>query len=305
VRRFDYYFRETATGLRRNGVIAFAAMSTAFIALFLFGLALLIGRELNLVIEAYTGNVEVAVYLTDPVNSDTVSDLTADLQRLDAVESVVFESKLEACERAEDLFQNQPAFRDVPCDVWPASLRVGLRNTALFEQIPTALDCRDEEREDGSTEQVCGAQGVDKVADFTELLRRLTSITRVLSFMVLAIASIMLTAAIVLIANTLRMGMFARRREIGIMRLVGATNWRIRVPFLIEGLVESLFGAILAVVALFLVKVLAIDALRDDLRFLPFIGNSDVLAIGPWIATASAVVAVIAGTIGMRRFLDV
>ena len=75
------------------------------------------------------------------------------------------------------------------------------------------------------------------------LLDRLVAITRVLSIGILSIAMIMLASAIALVANTLRMGMFARRKEIGIMRLVGATNWRIRVPFLIEGLVEALLGA--------------------------------------------------------------
>ena len=81
------------------------------------------------------------------------------------------------------------------------------------------------------------------MADYTELLERLDSLTRVLSLSVFGIAVIMLASAVALVANTLRMGMFARRKEIGIMRLVGATNWRIRVPFLIEGLVEALLGA--------------------------------------------------------------
>lgn len=89
------------------------------------------------------------------------------------------------------------------------------------------------------------------------------------------------------------------------MRLVGATNWRIRVPFLIEGLVETLLGAATAVFALFLVKVVFIDQLRGKIQFFPLIKNSDVLAVAPWILIAAAVVAVIAGTIGMRRFLDV
>ena len=84
------YFRETALGLRRNGIVAFAAMSTAFIALFLFGLALLIAREFNLVIEAWTGNVEVAVYLTDPVNPNTVKLLT---NKLDAEKTVDYAAK--------------------------------------------------------------------------------------------------------------------------------------------------------------------------------------------------------------------
>ena len=89
------------------------------------------------------------------------------------------------------------------------------------------------------------------------------------------------------------------------MRLVGATNWRIRVPFLIEGLVETMLGAATAVFTLFLVKVVFIDRLRGKIQFFPLIKNSDVLAVAPWILIAAAVVAVVAGTIGMRRFLDV
>ena len=122
---------------------------------------------------------------------------------------------------------------------------------------------------------------------------------------VLFIAVIMLVSATVLVANTLRMGMFARRKEIGIMRLVGATNWRIRVPFLIEGLVEALVGAALAIITLFLVKVFVVDQLRGRIVWLPLIRNGDVLAITPWILIAAAGVSIVAGTIGIRRFLDV
>jgi cell division transport system permease protein len=132
-----------------------------------------------------------------------------------------------------------------------------------------------------------------------------TVITRVLRNGVLFIAIIMLASATVLIANTLRMGMFARRKEIGIMRLVGATNWRIRVPFMIEGLVEALVGAGLAIVTLFLGKVFLVDQLRSQILWFPLIRNSDVLAIAPLILIAAAGVAVVAGTIGIRRFLDV
>jgi cell division transport system permease protein len=127
----------------------------------------------------------------------------------------------------------------------------------------------------------------------------------VLQYGVLAISVLMLAAAVALVANTLRMGMFARRKEIGIMRLVGATNWRIRVPFLIEGLVEALVGATLAMFFLFVIKVLGIDQLRGSVQFFPLIKNSDVLWVAPWVLGFAAIIAIIAGTIGMRRFLDV
>jgi cell division transport system permease protein len=303
-RRVDYYFRETATGLRRNGILAWAAMSTAYIALFLFGLALLISREFNLVTDALTGNVEVAVYLTDPVNPDTVGRLTSQLQHLDAVGQVTYEDKAAACARAKELFANQPAFNEnVDCSVYPASLRVKLKDTSRFDEIQAAMGCAPDATKGGAL--TCSAPGVRSVSDYSALLQRLTTITRVLSFGILAIALIMLGSAIALVANTLRMGMFARRKEIGIMRLVGATNWRIRVPFLIEGLAEALLGATAAIVSLFLIKVFAIDRLRGQIAWLPFVRNSDLMAIAPWILIAAALIAIVAGTIGMRRFLDV
>jgi cell division transport system permease protein len=293
-RGLQSYFKETASGLRRNGIVAFAAMSTAFIALFLFGLALLIAREFNLVIDAWTGHVQVAVYLTDSANADTVKLLTDRLGALSAVSSVTYESKDEACARFHELFAGQKVFVDtIDCvhnNPLPASLRVNLADTSQFAQVRAAVE---------------GQPGVDQVADYRDVLSRLVAITRVLSVGILSIAVIMLASAVALIANTLRMGMFARRKEIGIMRLVGATNWRIRTPFLIEGLVESLLGAAAAIFALFLVKVVFIDRLRDEIKFFPLVQNHDVLAIAPWILIAAAVVAVIAGTIGMRRFLDV
>jgi len=302
--RLEYYLRETAAGLRRNGILAFAAMSTAFIALFLFGLAWLIGRQFNLVIEAWTGNVEVAVYLSDPVQDDTVSRIQTKLQELPAVSSIEYWDKAETCAAFDRLFEGQDVFQEgVDCEkAIPTSLRINLADTAQFDQITAALAC---EAGTATQEIQCAEPGVRDVSDYGDLLDRLTLIRRVLSFGVYLIAVIMLLAAIALVANTLRMGMYARRKEIGIMRLVGATNWRIRVPFLIEGLAETLMGACLAFIFLLGFKVVVIDPLRGQLQFFPLIRNADVLEVAPWIVFAAVLVAVIAGTIGMRRFLDV
>jgi cell division transport system permease protein len=304
--RVEYFFRETAAGLRRNGVVAFAAMSTAFIALFLFGLSLLIAREFQLVTTQLTGNVEVQVYLTDPVNTGTVTRLTSKLQDVQGVASVEYWNKARSCQQFKKLFEQQEIFTEnTPCSVIPTSLRVRLSEVARFAEITATLGCDFVVEPDGDAKQECAEPGIRYVADYQELLDRLDALTRVLSLSVFGIAVIMLASAIGLVANTLRMGMFARRKEIGIMRLVGATNWRIRVPFLIEGLVEAMLGAIAAIAGLFLVKVFVVDNLRGTAPWLPLIKNSDVVAVMPWILLASALVAIVAGTIGMRRFLDV
>jgi cell division transport system permease protein len=305
--KIEYLFRETAAGLRRNGVVAFAAMSTAFIALFLFGLSLLIAREFELITTSITKNVEVQVYLTDPVNPQNVANLTADLNQLPAVDHVEYWGKERTCDEFRTLFANQPIFlENVDCmKVIPTSLRIQLAEIGRFDQITALMGCKLAIDDEGDAHQECTKPGVRSVADYQELLQRLESLRRILSFGVIVIAVIMLIAAIALVANTLRMGMFARRKEIGIMRLVGATNWRIRVPFLIEGMVEALLGAVAAIVGLFLVKVLMIDNLRYTARWLPLIKNTDVVSVMPWILIAAALVALVAGTIGMRRFLDV
>ena len=302
MRRIEFYFRETASGIRRNGTVAFGAVSTAFIALFLFGLALLIRREIALVIEGVTGNVQVAVYLTDTAKPDTIDHLQQTLAQLPAVDTVHFENRDEACAHAKILFANQPTIlENVQCAVFPTSLRVTLRDTSQYAQITSALGCAPDE----TGGMVCAEPGVLKIIDFRDVLDRLSAITNFVTVGLFALAIIMLVSAMVLVTNTLRMGMFARRKEISIMRLVGATNWRIRVPFLIEGGAEALFGASLAIVSLFLGKVFLVDQMAGKIAWLPLVRNGDVLAVIPWIIVAAILVAAVAGTVGMRRFLDV
>jgi cell division transport system permease protein len=302
VRRADFYFRETAAGIRRNGIVAFGAVSTAFIALFLFGLALLIRREISLVIEGITGNVQVAVYLEDTAHPETITHLEEILQALPAVDDVVYEGQQATCERAGRVFAGNPTIiENVPCSAYPTSLRVTLQDTSQYAQITSALVCEP----DDSGQLKCAEPGVREVRDFRDILDRLSAITTAMSVGLFALAVVMLVSAVVLVANTLRMGMFARRKEISIMRLVGATNWRIRVPFLIEGGAEALVGASLAIIALFLGKVFVVDQLAGKLVWLPLVRNSDVLAVLPWIVIAAVGVAAVAGTVGMRRFLDV
>ena len=301
----EYLFRETAFGLRRNALVAFAAISTTFIALLLLGLALLISRQVNLMISATTGNVEVAVYLADPVVDATVDSIEGTLSNLSIVSGVEFESKEEACARFRELFRGQSALVDnVDCGALPASLRVKLSQPEEFEKVTAVLGC-EQQVVDGSSKLVCLTPGIENVVDNSSFLKRLFAVTRVFRIGVLLVAIVMIISAAVLIANTVRMGLFARRKEIGIMKLVGATNWRIRAPFLIEGLVESLIGAAAAVLFLFALKVAFINPLYGSVRFIPWVTNRDVLAIVPWLLVTGAVLALFASLAGMRRFLDV
>jgi cell division transport system permease protein len=217
--RVGYYFRETAQGLRRNGLVAFAAVSTAFIALFLLGQALLVSREVDLIIEATTGGVEVSVFLQKTISPTQQAHIGDLLSQMPEVGSVHFESQQEAYEHAQRLWaDNEALLRNIGPESLPASFRVKLKDPERFPVVSARLS---------------GEPGIDVIKDNRQVLNRLFAVIRVLRVWGISLAVVMLLSAAALIGNTVRLAVFNRRKEIGIMRLVGATNWHIRLPFLI------------------------------------------------------------------------
>jgi cell division transport system permease protein len=290
-RRIDYWFKDTLSGLKRNGLVAFAAVSTAFIALFLVGGALLVGREVGLLIQHTEANVEVSVFLQDSISPDQQTHLQQKVQAMPQVASVHYESKDEAYERFKKLFSNQEALvQNITPDALPASFRVKLKNPQEFAVVAA---------------QLASEPGIDKIVDQRDILKRLFAVTRVFRVGVFAVAIIMLVSAAALIGNTVRLAVFNRRKEIGIMRLVGATSWHIRLPFLVEGVIEGMLGAGTAVLGLFIMKVLFIDPLRGKVGFLPLVGTPDIMFTVPWVVGSGVLVAAAASLFAMRRFLDV
>ncbi len=209
------------------------------------------------------------------------------------VEQVFFESKQEAYERFVELFKDSPALvENVGPESLPASFRIKLSDPEKFAVISARL---------------AGEPSIEEIQDERRVLNRLLAVTGVLRTGALAVAAIMLVAAAGLIGNTVRLAVFARRREIAIMKLVGATNWFIRVPFLIEGMVQGLLGAGVAVLGLFVMKGWFIDPLRGKagIAFIPWFGTGDVLYTVPILLIAGVAIAVIASLLAMRRFLEV
>ena len=291
-RRTSYYFRETISGLQRNGLITFAAVATVFISLFLFGGAQLIGRQIGLVVDAQTEKVEVAIYLLDDISQADEDALREKLATMPEVDTFRYESKEDAYKRFLDLFSNQPdLIKNVRKDALPASFRVKLVDPDT--QIDTIAA------------QLGQSPGVESVQDQRATLNRLFAISRVLKVGAYMAAIVMLVAAVALIGNTVRMAVFARRKEIGIMRLVGATNWFIRVPFLVEGVVAGLFGAALAIGVLYLLQHLFFASIHKTISFLPLVATSDVTALIPLLLGAGVAVAFLASYLAMRRFLEV
>jgi cell division transport system permease protein len=289
--RVSLYVRDTFTAIRRNGLIAFAAVSTAFIALFLLGFALLLRDEFNLLVTQTEANVEVSVYLLDNISPDQQQNLQAMMQGMPEVATVRYESKAEAYQRFLQIFKNQPDLvQNVSADALPASFRVKLKDPEQFRTVAVRLQ---------------GQPGIDKIVDLKDFYDRLFRVTNVFKLGGIALALIMLVSAMALIGNTVRMAVFDRRQEIGIMRLVGATNWRIRVPFLVEGLIEGLLGAGIAIAALFIAERVFIDPLRNQIGFLALIGPHEVLWTTPILLGAAVFVSIVASLVATARWLEV
>lgn len=290
-RRWGYFFRETVTALRRNALVAFAAISTMFISLFLLGGSLLVTKQVRLLAGEWASKVEVSVFLRDDASPDQITALNNKIGDLPEVETHVFESKEQAYERFRELFKDSPTLvNNVDAESMPQSFRIKLVDPEQFAVIRARL---------------VGDPAIEEIKDEQRLLKRLFAVTGVMRTGVQAVAGIMLIAAAGLIGNTVRMAVFARRKEIAIMKLVGATNWFIRVPFLIEGVVEGLVGAGIAVLGIFVMKVLFIDPLRGSLAFTPWVGTGEIIATIPIVVGAGILIAAVASLLAMRRFLEV
>jgi cell division transport system permease protein len=291
-RKVDYYFRETASGLRRNGWVAFGAISTTFVALFLLGLSLLGWREVNLIIDQTAGKIDVVVYLNTGISGDQQAAIQQKLQSLPEVTSVEFVSQAQAYAEAEKIFgPNSTEMKNItPADL-PPSFRVNLHDPLT--------------QYDAVNAQMQGVAGIQSIRDNAAFVNTLYVITGWLRWGLLFVAILMLMSSAFLVANTVRMGLFARRREIGIMKLVGATNWFIRVPFMIEGVFEGLVGTGVAILLLWALMKAFITPLNDKLKFFPWVHTGDLVVVIPWMLLAGVGVAAIASFAGMRRFLEV
>jgi cell division transport system permease protein len=292
VHRFGYFFRETATALRRNALVTFAAISTVFISLFLLGGALLVERQVRLMTGEWAQKVEVSVFLRDDASAEEIDALGARIAEIPEVQDVFFENREEAYQNFQELFRdNRALVENVDSSAMPQSFRVKLEDPADFPVIRARL---------------AGDPAIDEIRDEQALLKKLLAVTSVLRTGVIAVAAIMLISAAGLIGNTVRMAVFARRKEIAIMKLVGATNWFIRVPFLIEGMVEGLIGGVVAILAIFAMKFLFIDPLRGRVAFVPsWIDTGEILFTVPILLLTGVLIAAVASLLAMRRFLEV
>lgn len=233
--RFQYLLEQAMTNLRRNVLVVFAAVVAVLVMLTLVFGTIVLRWSIDQDIGRWDDNVRVIAFLSDDLSLEEVDAIQADIQQWEEVESVVYFSKAEALVEFRELFADQQSLIDVVEEdpsVLPASLRIAPVQASDYSTITDRLVV------------IPGVRDVSAADEAIDALVARSSRLRAFSFWIVIVLG---AAAVVLIANTIRIAIFARRDEIGIMKLVGAGNWFVRIPFFLEGIIEGVLGALLAV----------------------------------------------------------
>jgi cell division transport system permease protein len=295
--RVGYVFKETWASLRRNLTLTAASLLTVVVSLMLVGVSLLIQRSVDNSLQRWKDGVEFIVFMNPDASQEQIGSVGRDLEENPQVRDVRFFDQSQAYEEFKRLYPEQPELVDALApEQMPPSYRV----------VPLSADSGVIKAIGNQFEKKPGVFSVAYAADAVDWIRTVSNFLRWFS---LAGAAVLLFAAVMLIWNTIRTAMFARRREIEVMKLVGATNWFIRVPFMLEGMVQGLVGAILACVGVWignsLWKTQVIDSAQiaelQGLQVTP--GQFQLTCI--FLLAVGAIVGAVGSGIAVTRFLDV
>jgi cell division transport system permease protein len=240
--KFDYVARETATNLRRNLTLTFAAVMTVAVSLALFGSALLIKQGVDNVSTRWRDGIELIAFLKSDITDEqrTAVEELLDENTPATIDDYRYVDLEESRAEALRLFARSEGMR--------AQIEGGARVPDSYRLKPAASDV---DLMASLGEQLAAQPGVLAVRDVSDSVKTVTGVSNFAQTLMLVGGSFLLAAALLLILNAIRMAMFARRREVEVMKLVGATNWFIRVPFMLEGIIQGLVGASLALVVVF------------------------------------------------------
>ncbi len=296
---------EVWNGLRRNLSVVISVILVTFVSLTFVGAAALMQLQINQMKSFWYDRAQVAIYLCTAFDkSDTCNGEDANQETIDAVQEALSSPTLspfidefffEDHEQAYKNFMEQ--FKGNP-----------VADYAKPEQLPQTfwVKLSDPEQSDVIVETFSGVPGVQSVSDQRALLDRIFLFLNTASYTALGIAALMLVASVLLISTTIRLSAFSRRREIGIMRLVGASNRFIQTPFILEGIIASLIGAVLASAAtLAIVQFFVQDYLVKNVPFTSYITVAQALVVPPILLVLGVVLSALAAKVAITRYLRV
>jgi cell division transport system permease protein len=290
--RVKYVLNEVLVGLWRNVTMTVAMIITMSVSLTMLGASVLLYMQVDQMKNFYYGEIEVSIFLREDV---TDAQRTAINQAIDGnalVESKTYETRQEAFEKFKVLWRDSPDFiKSVGPDSLPESFRVKLKDPEQYKAF---------------ADQMQGQQGIQDIVDQRELLNKVFDIFNSIQVMALIVAAVMALAALLLVGNTIQVAAYSKRREVAVMKLVGASNWFIQAPFVLEAVVAGLIGSIIGFIALFVGKVVLLDGRLQALtNVLTPIPNGNVWLMLPLLAGVGALVSAITAWITLRFYLKV
>ncbi|MFJ2113904.1 permease-like cell division protein FtsX [Streptomyces sp. NPDC087850] len=304
--RAQFVMSEIGVGLRRNLTMTFAVVVSVALSLALFGGALLMSEQVSVMKDYWYDKVNVSIFLCNKNDASTApkcvkgaatgqqrDQIETDLKKMDIVESVHYETSDEAFKHYKERYSDSPIAATITPDQMPESFRVKLKNPEKYKVVATAFAGRD---------------GVESVQDQRNILQNLFDLMSGMRIAALGVMALMLVIALMLIVNTVRVSAFSRRRETGIMRLVGASSFYIQMPFIMEAAFAGLIGGAVACGLLLVGRYFLIDhglALSEKMQLVNFIGWDAVLAKLPLVLAIGLLMPAIAAFIALRKYLRV
>lgn len=301
--RIRFILSEIVGGVRRNLSMITSVVLVTMVSMFFLGLGLLAQKQVSLAKGYWYDKVEVSVFLCTKDSTATAScadgaatpaqqqQVRSDLQSMSPlVEHVYYESPDQAYGRFKSQFKNSPYLSDVSPSSMPASFRVKLADPNRYDEVVAAID---------------GSPGVEAISDQRKVLDTFFKLLSVLSIGAVSLASLMVICSVLLISTTVRQVAFSRRRQVQIMRLVGASATVIYLPFIVETVLAALLGAALAGGILWVMVQYGVSDLFNGSGgngdVISLIGTSDVLSVAPWLLLGAGVLSVIVSWFSLRR----
>ena len=298
-----YFVSESIQNFRRNWVMTLGAVITIYLSLPLVGVFLATGVIVNSVVKSVEDKVTIQIFIKDGAATADVQALQGSLTSDQLVQTVQYTTKEQALEKfKQDMKQSPEIIQQLEGNPLPASLDVTLKDPRQVENMvakikanPTFIKIAD--RPDNPEESLkYGQQVVKKLFAFTQVVR----------WIEIAFVFMLGAVSLIFINNTIRLAIYARRNEISIMRLVGASNWFIRTPFLLEGVLQALIGAGLAILTVIGLQSAIMPRLGEALPFLPVSANNAATAqISLTLVLAGVFIGLLGSAFALRRYLKV
>ena len=296
-----YFFKQSIQGFARNLSTTLGSIITIFLSLFIIGLFLVGATVVDNIVKSVESEVSITAYVKDGAEQADLDAVQNYIKGLDGVSSVTFTTKEQALEEFRAMSSNADIVDELGGNPLPASINIELSNPQQVQDVANQIQ---------SSELFAKVADEENPADSLKYgqrtVERLFQVTSYLRYGGIILIALLVFIALVFINNTIRLALMARRKEIAIMRLVGASNGFIRGPFLMEGALHAIIGAALAIGSIELIRRLALPKLQASLAFLPIQVEGNIfIIIYLALLVAGLVIGLIGSAFAMRRYLKV